>query len=149
MPDLPPYAYVPGANARHPEGWFDPIKQSVTPDIIAGDLYQTAAWEAGLAYLDAGFFWECHEVLEAVWLHTDDGTAERDMVQAIIQLANARLKLRMERPQAAGRLCNIVYAHLMRCPGDRAILGLHVHDVQTWVQETEKQVNGQNMIYSA
>ena len=137
---VPTHAYVPGVNARHPEDWFDQIKQTVTPKIPAAQLHHTTAWTTGLAYLNAGYFWECHEVLEAVWMQTQDGTAERDMVQALIQLANARLKLRMDRPQAAWRLCNMVQAHLARCPNDRAILGLTVGDAQAWVRETEIRI---------
>jgi len=146
LPDLPKgvavptHAYVPGSNARHAEDWFDGVKQSVSPDMSIDALHLTAAWAAGLAYLKAGYFWECHEVLEAVWVQTHDGTAERDMVQALIQLANARLKLRMERPNAAWRLCNMVQAHLARCPADRAILGLDVRDVHIWVRETEMEI---------
>lgn len=139
----PPHAHVPGVNARHAEDWFDQIKQSVTPEIPATHLHLTAAWTTGIAYLKAGYFWECHEVLEAVWMQTRDGTAERDMVQALIQLANARLKQRMGRPQAAWRLCNMVHAHLSRCPIDRAILGLNVPDVQSWVRATEAEVRHQ------
>lgn len=146
LPDLPdgvaapPHAYVPGTNARHPEDWFNGVKQSVTPDMPMDVLHLTSAWTAGLAYLKAGYFWECHEVLEAVWMQTRDGTAERDMVQALIQLANARLKLRMKRANAAWRLCTMVQAHLARCPMDQAILGLEVREVQDWVRETKAEI---------
>lgn len=151
LPDLPrgisvpTHAYVPGVNARHADDWFDQIKQTVTPDIPAEHLHMTAAWTTGLAYLDAGYFWECHEVLEAIWMQTGDGTAERDMVQALIQLANARLKLRMERPQAAWRLCNMVQSHLSRCPTDRTVLGLNMRDVQSWVRNTEAEIQRQQL----
>lgn len=137
---FPPHAYVPGQNARHPEGWFDEIKQSVTPSIPTGQLHMTTAWAAGLAYFDAGYFWECHEVLEAVWMRAPKGTVEREMVQALIQLANARLKLKMKRRNAARRLCDMVNAHLARCPAELAILGLMVGDVQSWVRETQEAV---------
>jgi len=50
-------------------------------------------------------------------------------VQAIIQLANARLKLRMDRPGAARRLCGMVRAHLDRVPEGAAPLGL---DPSAW-----------------
>lgn len=88
----------------------------------------------GLAYFDAGFFWECHEVLEAVWRQTTDPSAERDMVLALIQLANARLKVLMLQPRAAWRLCEIVETRLKRCPTDRAVLGLEVTDMRERVK---------------
>ncbi|WP_187430555.1 hypothetical protein ROLI_036870 [Roseobacter fucihabitans] len=125
----PPFAYVPGVTARHAEDRFDGIKASVTADMPAADLHHTSAFTTGLAYLDAGYFWECHEVLEAVWMQTADPSCERDMVQALIQLANARLKLRMGKPRAARRLCDMVSGHLARCEGRGAVLGLGVNDV--------------------
>ena len=136
MPELPggipvpPHAYVPGQNARHPDDWFDTIKDSVTPGMPVSALGQTQAFHAGLAYLEAGYFWECHEVLEAVWLHTPQDTPEREMVQALIQLANAQLKIRMDRPKAAKRLCEMVQNHLQRIEGEGAILGRRPEDVR-------------------
>ena len=58
-------------------------------------------------------------------------SAERDMVQAVIQLANARLKLRMDRPKAAARLCGIVAGLLDRVPEGARPLGL---DPGVWRQ---------------
>ena len=140
MADLPPHRYVPGRTDRHPEDGFDPIKGSVTEEIPPEQLHRTAAWTTGLAYFEAGYFWECHELLEAVWMRTPEASAERDMVQAIIQLANARLKLRMERPRAAWRLCEMVEAHLGRCPADRETLGLDPDDILQLVEETRQQI---------
>jgi len=136
LPKLPPHAYVPGQNARHPEGWFDDIKASVTTDLPVDLLHLTEAWQAGLAYLDAGYFWECHEVLEAVWMQTPLNTPEREMTQAVIQLANARLKLRMDKPRAVRRLCDMVMVHLDRCPDGVAVLGLTQVQVLGWAQQT-------------
>ena len=139
MPDLPggipkpPHAYIPGQTPRHPEDWFDPIKDGVREARTAAELAQTKAFRAGLAYLEAGYFWECHEVLEAVWMQTGQDTAEREMVQALIQLANARLKLRMDRPRAVARLCDMVEAHLDRLPPDDAVLGIAPAQVRAWM----------------
>ncbi|MDW3224494.1 MAG: DUF309 domain-containing protein [Paracoccaceae bacterium] len=123
---FPPFAYIPGKNSRHPENFFEDIKASVTRDICPSDLQDTAAFKAGLAYLDAGYFWECHEVLEAVWMRTEDPSPEREMVQALIQLANAKLKLLMDKPRAALRLCDMVVAHLARCHPRDGVLGLGI-----------------------
>ena len=146
MPDLPggvaapPHAYIPGETQRHPEDWFDAIKASVTEGVLVADLNHTAAFIAGRAYFDAGYYWECHEVLEAVWMRTSENSVERDMVQALIQLANARLKLRMRRPNAASRLCEMVLAHLARCPRNTAILGLRVDEIQHLVHQTRSNI---------
>lgn len=130
---LPPHAYVPGKTARHPEDWFDPIKSTLHPNVSVTD---TQCWRAGLVYLHAGYNWECHELLETVWLSLPNPSAERDMVLAIIQLANARLKIKMDRPKATLRLCEIVEKLLSDHSG--TILNLKVCDVLHWVTKTRE-----------
>jgi len=134
----PSHAYVPGLNARHPEDWFDPIKDTARPGMDADALGQSRALVVGLAYLDAGYFWECHEVLEAVWMALPDGAPERAMVQAIIQLANARLKLKMNRPRAVLRLCDIVEGHLADARCANPAFGLDPTIMAQSVAETRR-----------
>lgn len=126
---LPPYPYIPGLSPRHPEHRFDRLKATVSDDIAPADLPETEAFKAGRAFYKAGYYWECHEVLDPVWMRTTDPSAERDIVLALIQLANARLKLRLRRPREAWRLCDMVETHLSRCPRDRPVLGLNVHEL--------------------
>lgn len=105
-PDLswrPLHAYVPGQTARHAEDLFDRYKFEGAPSEIA----ESSAWQMGLHLLADGYFWECHEVLESVWLAAPPNSAERRLAQGIIQLANAALKQRMGQRRAAGRLVRI------------------------------------------
>lgn len=93
----PPYAYIPGQTTRHPEDLFDLIKTDTSvPD--GGAVCH------GLAFLRDEFYWEAHEVLEAVWVECPKNSVSQVLVQSLIQLANAGLKLRMDRPKAAERL---------------------------------------------
>ena len=103
---LPVHRYVPGQSSRHPEDAFDGIRAQADVDP------RNAAWVYGLDLAEAGFYWEAHEVLEAVWLKARTGTPERAMIQAIIQLVNAALKQVMGRDKAALRLCGMVDALL-------------------------------------
>ena len=137
---VPPHAHVPGLNARHPEDWFDHIKQSVTDETPIELLGQTEAWLVGLSYFHDGYFWECHEVLEAVWMRAPDPSPERTIIQAMIQLANARLKIRMGKPNAARRLCAMVDDLLQQCGAAETILGLRLTDIDAWVHETRDQI---------
>ena len=132
---MPPHAFIPGKNARHPDDWFDEIKSSVHAGLAPSQLQHTAAFRAGIIYLETGYFWECHEVLEAVWMQAPNETPEREMVQALIQLANAKLKILMLRPRAAMRLCVMVEQHLARCPAGVPILGVMPEQVRGWVSE--------------
>ena len=71
---------------------------------------EAAGWEGDVAYRYGAslyvqkFFWEAHEVWEAVWKACSPNSIERRLLRGLIQLANAALKLRMARPKAALRL---------------------------------------------
>ncbi len=117
--------YIPGVTPRPPEGAFDAVKASVHPGMDAGALAASAALAEGLRLYRDGYFWECHEVLEAVWMAARDGTPEKAAVQGVIQLANAALKARMGRPRAVRRLCGMAETLLAQAGGPGALpLGL-------------------------
>lgn len=109
---LPGQAHVPGRNARHREDYFDGVKTSAQPGMTADALSQSDAFRAGFVCYDEGYFWEAHEVWEAVWMATAPNSHARHFVQALIQLANGQLKRVMDRPKAAARLCDMALAHL-------------------------------------
>lgn len=115
---FPSHAYVPGRTPRHPETAFDGLKQVGTP------LRDSPAWQAGLAFFDAGYFWEAHEVWEVVWMAAPANSPEKALVQGMIQLANAGLKRRMGRPRAAGRLDVIADALLSDATGRGGATGM-------------------------
>lgn len=99
----PPHAYVPGRTPRHPETLFDDIKAGLS-EFSPRDIHISQAWRLGCIFLDEGYFWEAHEVLEAVWSACPANSAEKMLVQAIIQTANARLKAAMGWKKAHARL---------------------------------------------
>lgn len=122
---LPSYAYVPGVSKRHPEGHFDHIRSSVDVGMTPKALARSDAFQCGLHFLEAEFYWEAHEVLEPVWLALPKEGDERKLVQALIQFANAKLKVKMRRPKAAKRLCDIVRG-LLADIGTEVVMGLEV-----------------------
>ncbi len=121
----PSHAYVPGVTQRHPENAFDHLKAGIGKGMSETAMRDSLAWRAAQDYRAQGYFWECHEVLETLWMAAEDGPV-RSYLQAVIQLANAQLKVKMGRPKAAMRLCDIVCAHLASCAGRENILGQSV-----------------------
>lgn len=118
---LPDHKHIPGQNARHPEDTFDWIRDQAAAE--AGN----AAWDYGLRLLHEGFYWEAHEVLEPVWMAAAPNSAEKAMAQAVIQLANAALKLDMGKPKAAVRLAGMVEALAAEAArGGAVVLGVEV-----------------------
>jgi hypothetical protein len=73
-------------------------------------------------------------------MRTADPSPERSITQAIIQLANARLKIRMGKMNAAQRLCGMVDNLLVQCAGSETILGLEPKTVNGWVKETRESI---------
>lgn len=104
---LPDYRHIPGRNERPPEAVFAAIKATapaVTSSATAGD---NTAWCYGIRLLNEGYYWEAHEVLEPVWLNAAPNSRERHLVQAIIHLANGRLKEVMAQSRARFRIAEL------------------------------------------
>jgi hypothetical protein len=104
---LPAQPYVPGRTPR-PEGGviFDIAKRA--PLITdPGAWSSNETYLAGLRLYANRYFWEAHEVWEPVWLHARRNSAERELLQGLIQSANAGLKIVMGRLPAAARLASM------------------------------------------
>ena len=103
---LPEWAYVPGEPADsepdHETLWQ--AKALVPAQFFGYVPARHPALRYGIALNDAGYFWEAQEVLEAVWAAAPQGGRERILLRACIQIANANLKLRMQKPHATARL---------------------------------------------
>jgi hypothetical protein len=115
---LPRWAYVPGetadAEADHDTLWQ---AMALVPSRFRGFVpARHPALRYGIALNDSGYFWESQEVLEAVWAAAPQGGRERMLLRACIQIANANLRLRMQKPRAAARL-------LREALGELAALG--------------------------
>lgn len=142
---LPSHAYIPGKNPRHDGDAFSAVRQTAAARLGIADLAASDAFQAGLLFIDKGYYWEAHEVLEAVWLALPPASSERQLVQALIQFANARLKLVMGRKSAAGRLAAIAARHLAEAAlaGHPRLMGV---ELAGW----EKRVTGlEHMIKAA
>lgn len=130
----PPYAHIPGRNSRHDPAVFQAVKAATPSETKAASAVDNPAWRFGLELFAEGFYWECHEVLEPVWLGARPNSREREVVQAVIQLANARLKLVMDRPKAAARLAEIAAGHLRAAKSD-AVMGIDTESVTAWITQ--------------
>ena len=126
--------YVPGLTIRPEEGRYDAIRDSAQPGMAPEALAQCDAFRTGLQFLQTGWFWEAHEVLEPVWMACPPNSRERALCRALIQLANARLKARMGKPQAAARLRAEVTV-ILDGLGAAPVLGMDPATVQDWASK--------------
>ena len=102
---LPQWAYVPGETAEA-EADHDTLWQAMALGPSRFQDFVPARHPAlhyGMALNDAGYFWEAQEILEAVWAAAPQGGRERILLRACIQIANANLRLRMQKQHAAAR----------------------------------------------
>jgi predicted metal-dependent hydrolase len=126
----PRWAHVPGTGTEPDRAPLEAAKRLVRRPVNA------AAWESDDAYRYGAmlcvreFFWEAHEVWEAVWLACPPNGRERAFLRALIQIANAGLKLRMGRPKAAMRLLQEVETMLTNLDGKREWMGVDIDDLR-------------------
>lgn len=105
--------FVPGLSPRpHGDDDVHRIAEAAHNPTNPSSWRSNPAWRAGVTLYAQGFFWEAHEVWEAVWMNARPNSRERALVQALIQLANAALKQRMGRPEASRRLAALAASRL-------------------------------------
>lgn len=141
----PEYAYVPGQTRRHAEDAFDGIRATAKEGMSPEQLAECTALRLGLRYLDAGFYWEAHELLEPVWMLLPEPSAERKLVQGLIQIANGYLKVKMAKPKAAARLVAIAQNLVVDASRDAenhrgTIMGVELVVVQALIDSLDEQV---------
>lgn len=95
---LPPYAYVPGQNPhplRHPQGhsFYKPYGPQALP---VADWRKHPAYLYGVDLYHQSFFWEAHEVWEALWKMATKNSPEHLFYQTLILNTAALLKIRQE-----------------------------------------------------
>ena len=101
---MPRWAYNPGTDRAPDREPLDAAKMLVPVRFDGLVPASDPAFQYGLVLHDDGFFWEAHEIWEAVWKAAPMNGRDRLALRALIQIANAGLKRRTERPRAAVRL---------------------------------------------
>ena len=101
---LPSSKHIPGQTERPDMELLEKIAGRALAPTLDQSAPDNPAWNYGIRLFNAGYYWEAHEVLEAVWMNALPNSRERYLVQGVIHVANARLKLKMAQPRATGRL---------------------------------------------
>jgi Domain of unknown function (DUF309) len=117
---LPRWAYVPG-EAYEAAADYQTLAQVklLVPAAFRGYVpARHPPLHYGLMLNDRGYFWEAREILETVWAAAPQGGRERILLRACILIANANLRLRMEKGGSAARLWGDALAEL-RALGQR------------------------------
>jgi len=110
----PRWAYVPGETGALDADYETlDLAKAMVPSAFRGHVpARHPALRYGLALNDRGYFWESQEVLEALWAAAPQGSRERILLRACIHVANANLRLRMQKAHSAARLFGEALAEL-------------------------------------
>ncbi|MCP4573433.1 MAG: DUF309 domain-containing protein [bacterium] len=136
----PAYRHVPGRTphpTRDPEGHSYGQSEEKMPDLNDFDWRTCEPYLYGIDLFNAGYWWECHEVLEALWHAAEIGTPAAHVLQAVIQCAAAHLKIVCGQPNGARRLLEHAHQHVLW--GHERHLGL---DLQAMLEDTDANVQG-------
>jgi predicted metal-dependent hydrolase len=129
---FPAYQYVPGI---HPHPVRDPRGHSYqpSPTVSGVDPWDPSAWREatdwlwGVDLFNAFFFWEAHEAWERLWITQPRRSSPSLVLQGLIQLAAALLKLRTRSLESAGRLSKAGLEKLTRAANTaESLLGLNL-----------------------
>ena len=116
---LPRWAHRPGQTAAADHAPLDAAK-ALVPVRFEGQVpADHPAFSYGLELNAAHFFWEAHEVWEAVWMAAPQNGLDRLALRALIQIANAGLKREMGQTNAVRRLIGEAMELLGRNPAAR------------------------------
>lgn len=128
LPDAPwpPYRFVPG-HAPHPVahagGYRHGLVEERPPFVPHERWRESAAYLRGCDFFNRGWWWEAHEIWEALW-HVVQGRDEtfRALLQGLIQLSACALNRERGVDSGAERLLQSACALLARA-GDRVGVG--------------------------
>ena len=125
-------AYIPGRSERPHDSLFETFKDGLSKSSPIAELASSSAFRGGLNFYGAGYFWEAHELWEAVWMCLPPASAERHLLRGLIQFANAGLKRAMDRPAAAARILALADSAIAEAflHGSGALMGLSHADTQ-------------------
>ena len=106
VPDiaLPMHAHTPTTGSVPDLVPLEMAKRLAPAAVVAAEWKKNKTYLYGHDLMRAGYYWEAHEVWEAVWQVAGANSPERVLLQALIQGANAQLKRKMGRFEAAGKL---------------------------------------------
>jgi predicted metal-dependent hydrolase len=134
--------------ARDP-GHEPPIAAAVLADLptvlhsrrraLAATLTDNSRWLYALDLFNAGFYWEAHEVWESFWNALGRTTTEALVVQGLIHLAAAAVKIREGKPAGVTRHSQRARELLgdLRTAGVGGTLGLAPESISAVVTELE------------
>ncbi len=131
-------AYWSETDQRPDDAIFAPLKLSIDDAATVDDLTYTPAMQIALIAMKRRYYWEAHELLEALWLSAPPSSAEQILLKSLIQYANAGLKARLDKASAAQKIFHL--AHQAKTASYRLKPRIIMHLTEEFIQEIEDQI---------
>jgi hypothetical protein len=125
---FPAYRFVPGLHPhprRDPKGHSFGVKEEAPPALPPERWRENQAYLYGVDLYNYAYWWECHEVLEALWHLTGREGTGAAFLQGLIQVAAANLRRHLGSSEGARRLAKEAVARLGSV-GERSYMGLEL-----------------------
>ena len=155
---LPSYRHVPGLTPhplKHPKGhsyngsvWQESLRRAFAPS----QWQESHSYLLGVDLFNAAYLWEAHEAWEEVWNAVSRGSLPGRMIQGMIQVAAALLKLHMEVPRGAEGNYRKASAHFDRIEDELEQQGIAPPkylgvDLSSWRHSVEEYLAGNDSLY--
>lgn len=136
---FPPYRFVPGETPhphRDPEGYAHGEPAAAIGDWSATEWGDLEPWLYAVDLFNHGYWWACHEVLEALWHAAGRSTRRARFVQGILQVAAAYLNRSRGHHAAAPAQAERALRRIERAAGSRVTMGVDVPDFSRRVERS-------------
>ena len=131
---FPATRHVPGSGSHPDRIWLGQIVAETPVSIINEHWQENIPYCYGWRLFRYHYYWEAHEVWEAVWMQATPQSLERQFLQAMIQLTNACLKRRQGKHRAVSRILTLVTDQLYGDYGHTTYMGVDVYAVRTLIR---------------
>lgn len=139
---LPSSRHLPGSGSQPDLALLEQAKRLCPQRTSATHWRTNLAYRYGWWLYANQYFWETHEIWETVWQRAPVNSRHRFLLQCLIQLANARLKLLQGRSRAASRLldhCRTLQCDAFPVEGKRSqdnLMGLSAEELEILIKNT-------------
>lgn len=124
---FPGYRFIPGAEPhprRDPKGHSYGQPDPKPPRLPPERWRENEAYLFGVDLYNFAYWWESHELWEALWHLTGHAGTEAQFLQGLIQVAAANIQRHLSKPDGPKRLAGEAVDRLRDVP--ETYMGLHV-----------------------
>ena len=144
---LPPYTYVPGHwphPTRDADGHSVELEAGTPTNLDLRDWESCNNYRRGIQLFNHGYYWEAHEAWEGIWRLNKKSGPQAQLLQGLIKVAAAGIKIRQGHAKAARSLLTQSAKHFQRVMEkhlEKFAGGLHLRVLERWCRDFRDEVS--------